>query len=336
MVKIFHENRNNISIIITNCENITMKQNSEIQAVLEKKCKIDSNHIIFTSNNMSAEELRKKINDAKKNMTNIEQIQLKDRELLNTVGNEGGFEVIEEREQFLKEYKEAIEKFKIEFNKANENALKFALYYSFVDFKENLIEKFTEIVKEKVTDTDTAIVEIITFNNEIFVDFDAFTKIVLMQLKTEVANFDNNQTDNTRYKKCPHCGIIWFKVKGCNSMPCGRRTKLRDIFFGRFKNYIVKFTKGIFNIKIVENSSDNNAGNDGEFVGLTEEEKKLNQNRGDKCLIKAQGCGNTLNWSTMEDVTDKVNKQLTEVFLDTYDNKVKDTINSVNINIFNN
>lgn len=38
----------------------------------------------------------------------------------------------------------------------------------------------------------------------------------------------------------------------------------------------------------------------------------------------------------MEDVTEKVNKQLTEIFLDTYDNKVKDSINSVNINIFNN
>lgn len=99
-----------------------------------------------------------------------------------------------------------------------------------------------------MTDTDTAIVEIITFNNEIFVEFDSFSKIVLTNLKLEVANYDNNQSDNTKYKRCPYCGLIWFKVKGCNSMPCGRRTKLRDIFFGRFKNYIVKFTKGIFSI----------------------------------------------------------------------------------------
>ena len=31
-------------------------------------------------------------------------------------------------------------------------------------------------------------------------------------------------------------------------MPCGRRTKLKDIFFGRFKNYVVKYIRGVFKI----------------------------------------------------------------------------------------
>lgn len=93
---------------------------------------------------MSAEELRKKINDAKKNMSNIEQIQLKDIELLNTVGNEGGFEVIEEREQFLKEYKEAIGKFKIKFNKASENTFKFALYFTKGIFNIKIVENSSD------------------------------------------------------------------------------------------------------------------------------------------------------------------------------------------------
>lgn len=282
---------------------------------------------------MSSEMLLAKINKIKSTMTNIEKIELKDRDLLNTVGNDGDIDVIEDRDKFLNEFKNSLEKFKEEFNKANDNSLKFALYYAFVDYKEELIERFSEIVRKKVTDTDTAIVEIITFNNEIFSDFNGFTKLVQSALKAETANFDNREHNN-RYKKCPHCGTIWFKIKGCNSMPCGRRTKLRDIFFGRFKNYVVKFIHGIFTINTLSDSSDTNTGQDTEFVGLTEEEKKENMNRNGKSLIKPQGCGRNLDWTQMEDVTEEVNKRLTEISMDTYDNKVKEKINDVKIDIF--
>ena len=82
----------------------------------------------------------------------------------------------------------------------------------FADYKEELIKRFSEEVKEKVIDIDTAIVEIITFNNEIFSDFNGFTKQVQSALKAETANFDNAEYNN-RYKKCPHCETIWFKIK---------------------------------------------------------------------------------------------------------------------------
>ena len=334
MVKIFYENRDNITIIITNSENITIVQEAEISKALEKKCKIKENHILFTSTKMSAEELRNKLNIIKNGMSNIETIKLKDRDLLNTVGNDGDIDVIEEREAFLKEFKESLEKFKTEYNSSSESALKFALYFAFVDYKEQLIERFSEIVKKKVTDTDTAIVEIITFNNEIFVDFNSFSKQVQTGLKAEFANYDNGDNNN-RYKKCPHCNTIWFKVKGCNSMPCGRRTKLKDIFMGRFKNYIVKFIKGKFEVLTNEKTKEMDAGTDSEFVGLTEEEKQFNEgNRGGKSKIYPQGCGASLNWTQMEDVTDQINKKVTEISLDNYDNKVKEKIQSVKIDIF--
>ena len=334
MARIFHENRNNIVIIITFCEKITITQEAEISKVIEKKIKIKTENIIFTSNNMSSETLLGKINRIKSRMNNIEKIQLKDRDLLNTVGNDGDIDIIEDRDKFMNEFKDSLEKFKEEFNKASDNSLKFALYYAFVDFKEELIERFSNLIQNKVTDTDTAIVEIITFNNEIFNDFNGFTKQVQSALKAETANFDNGEHNN-RYKRCPHCGTIWFKIKGCNSMPCGRRTKLRDIFFGRFKNYVVKFTHGIFNINTLSDASDKDAGQDSEFVGLTEEEKKLNMNRNGKCLIQPQGCGRQLDWTKMEDVTDLINKRITEISMDSYDNKVKEKINSVKIDIFN-
>ena len=334
MVKIFYENKNNITIIITNSENITIVQEAEISKALEKKCKIKENHILFTSTKMSAEELRNKLNIIKNDMSNIETIKLKDRDLLNTVGNDGDLDVIEEREAFLKEFKESLEKFKTEYNSSSESALKFALYFAFVDYKEQLIERFSEIVKKKVTDTDTAIVEIITFNNEIFVDFNSFSKQVQTGLKAEFANYDNGDNNN-RYKKCPHCNTIWFKVKGCNSMPCGRRTKLKDIFMGRFKNYIVKFIKGKFEVLTNEKTKEMDAGTDSEFVGLTEEEKQFNEgNREGKSKIYPQGCGASLDWTQMEDVTDEINKKVTEISLDNYDNKVKEKIESVKIDIF--
>ena len=334
MVKIFYENKNNITIIITNSENITIVQEAEISKSLENKCKINPTHILFTSKKMSAEELRNKLNIIKNDMSNIETIKLKDRDLLNTVGNDGDIDVIEEREAFLKEFKESLEKFKTEYNSSKESALKFALYFAFVDYKEQLIERFSEIVKKKVTDTDTAIVEIITFNNEIFVDFNSFSKQAQTGLKAEYANYDNGDNNN-RYKKCPHCNTIWFKVKGCNSMPCGRRTKLKDIFMGRFKNYIVKFIKGKIEVLTNEKTKEMDAGTDSEFVGLTEEEKQFNEgNRGGKSKIYPQGCGASLNWTQMEDVTDEINKKVTEISLDNYDNKVKEKIESVKIDIF--
>ena len=334
MARIFAENRNNIGIIITFCEDITMVQEEEIKCVIEKKIKIKRENIIFTSNKMSGQTLLGKINKIKSTMNNIEKIQLKDRDLLNTVGNDGDIDVIEDRDKFLNEFKDSLEIFKKEFKKADDNSLKFALYYAFVDYKEDLIERFSEVVKNKVTDTDTAIVELITFNNEIFSDFNGFTKQVQSALKAETANFDNGEHNN-RYKKCPHCGTIWFKIKGCNSMPCGRRTKLRDIFMGRFKNYIVKFVRGIFNISTLKDATDKNAGEDAEFVGLTEEEKQLNMNRNGKSLIKPQGCGRNLDWTKMEDVTELINKQITEISMGSYDNKVKEKIENVKIDIFN-
>lgn len=99
---------------------------------------------------------------------------------------------------------------------------------------------------------------------------------------------------------------------------------------------VVKFTRGIFNISTNEKTKSMDAGNDTEFVGLTEEEKKFNEgNRDGKSKIYPQGCGNSLDWTKMEDVTDEINKKVTEISLDNYDSKVKEKIQNVKIDIFN-
>ena len=233
------------------------------------------------------------------------------------------------REKYKKEYDYAIDLFRKEFTKAIDYSLKFALYYSFRDYRDNLIDKFSDITKKTVTDTDSAIVEIITFNNELYEPFEKITERFEGEMKVESPSFNNCN----RYKRCPNCGRIWFKVNGCNSMKCGNRTLKKDIFIGRFKNYLVKFTGKIFNIITLKDSNIDNS-QDTEFFGITPEEKEKNKNRLYVHKIEPEGCGSELNWETLEDVTDMVNAELKKTFADkTYDNKMKDQIKNLNIEI---
>jgi GTP-binding protein EngB required for normal cell division len=332
MLKIFFEHKDNICIIITFSEKVNETQKSEIQFLFKTKFKIENKNVIFSSQSTTSSELLNKLNVIKNSVQNIKSIKFSERHLINSAGVEGvAMEIIEEREKFLDKYAKAVELFRNEFTKATDYSLKYALYYSFRDYKDNLIDSFSDLVKKTVTDTDYAIVEIITFNNELYDPFNKITERFEKEMKIESVTF-NGGNDN-RYKRCPNCGRIWFKIKGCNSMRCGNRTKRKDIFFGMFKTYLVKFTGEIFNITTLkENKADE--GVDSEFYGPTEEENNLNKSRGNKHLIAPEGCGSSLNWATIEDVTDKVLEELKKTYSDnTYDLKMKENLNNINITI---
>jgi GTP-binding protein EngB required for normal cell division len=332
MLKIFFEHKDNICIIITFSEKANETHKSEIQFLFKTKFKIENKNVIFSSQSTTSSELLNKLNIIKNSVQNIDSIKFSERHLINSAGVEGvAMEIIEEREKYLNKYSKAVELFRNEFTKATDYSLKFALYYSFRDYKDNLIDSFSELVKKTVTDTDSAIVEIITFNNELYDPFNKITERFEKEMKIESVTF-NGGNDN-RYKKCPNCGRIWFKIKGCNSMRCGNRTKRKDIFFGMFKTYLVKFTGEIFNITTLqENKTDE--GIDSAFFGPTEEENNLNKSRGNKHLISPEGCGSSLNWATIEDVTDKVLEELKKTYSDnTYDLKMKENLNNINITI---
>ena len=105
-----------------------------------------------------------------------------------------------------------------------------------------------------------------------------------------------------------------------------KQNSKKDIFFGRFKNYLVKFNGIIFNIITLKDSNVDDS-QDTEVYGTTEEEKEKNKNRIFVHKIEPEGCGSNLNWETLEDVTDMVNAELKKTFADkTYDNKMKDEI----------
>lgn len=50
----------------------------------------------------------------------------------------------------------------------------------------------------------------------------------------------SNDKEFNRFKKCPHCHTIWFRVSGCYNVFCGCRTSLKVQIFGRYKNYVVE------------------------------------------------------------------------------------------------
>ena len=305
MLMIFREYRKNICIIITNSENSTVKSQSEIEMIFKQKFGIDK--MLFSTLETSGIHLCEKLESFKLQMKPLEQIIIKSSDLTQHIDPEFDLDVMEDREKYINEFKHSLKIFNEEFRKATEKDLKRALYFSLRDYKDNLIKKYTEIIKGKKVDLDDIITETIMFNNTIFNEYNEFKKKVELELDTETKNFNG---EFNKYKRCPNCGKIWFLVVGCKSTKCGRRSTIKDKIFGRYKNFFVSFINGILKVSHrVE--GDENRGEEREFEGLTEEEKKKNLNRtSDKAEIKPEGCGATLKWDEMEDVTDYVLKEL--------------------------
>ena len=158
------------------------------------------------------------------------------------------------------------------------------------------------------------------FDNRIFNEFDDFRKKVESEIEVKLNNYNG---EYNKFKKCPHCGQIWFKIKGCNSVICGRRSNIVDKIIGRYKNYEVIYE----NKQIIINWDDfgekfdkNKKYSDHEFTGLTKEEENENIIREQKGMIKIKpvGCGRNLNWNEMEDCSEEVINHLKEIVVDDY------------------
>ena len=166
MSKIFSEHKNNICIIITFSEDLNNIKKSEIKNILNIKLKIPNDNIIFSSNKVSKDEILNNINKVKNKVQNINSIKFSLKYLLRTVGCEiCDFSMIEIREKYEKEYRDALRKFKKEFDNSKDNSLKMQLSFGIRNYTDNLIDKFTDICKAKITDYDAVILEIITFYN---------------------------------------------------------------------------------------------------------------------------------------------------------------------------
>ena len=171
-------------------------------------------------------------------------------------------------------------------------------------------------IDDKEIDIDSVIIEVLMFDNKIFNEFDEFRKKIESQI--EIKSSDYNGEYN-RFKKCPHCGIIWFKIIGCNSIICGNRTKAEDKIVGKYKKYTVTYVNNkvvieseeqgedlekknkkydlseipIFSIRDERINQFRRIRNDNEILGLTPSEKTENEEREKKGKIKINpvGCG---------------------------------------------
>jgi len=126
---------------------------------------------------------------------------------------------------------------------------------------------------------DVIISEILLFDNKIYDKFQKFK--VKAELKFEI-KLNNYNGEFNKFKKCPHCGLILFKIKGCDNVSCRKKTKIKDSIFGRFKNYIVTFLSGKIKFTTSESQLEN-YGEDNEFICLTKQE--INENK----IREAQG-----------------------------------------------
>ena len=107
------------------------------------------------------------------------------------------------------------------------------------------------------------------FDNKIFNEFNEFRKQI--ESKIQISSTTYNGEYN-RFKKCPHCGLIWFKVKGCNTVQCGKRTKATDKIVGRYKNYIVTYEDN----KVIIKSED--LGSDKDLENMMNQNMMMNNN----------------------------------------------------------
>ena len=319
MLYIFDNYISNITIVISKSEDITNKRKEEIMYLFKNKFGIENT--IFTTKKTNGYDLCEQFNKFKNKMKNIEHIIVKTRDLAKTVPSLYNKDMAKEKEIYEDKFNDALEAFKKEVEKATDPDLKRALYFAFKDYKDKLLEEYSNTIRNKKIDgkepdPDSVVTEVLMFDNLIFNEFDNFRKLIEKQIEVKSSNYNG---EYNRFKKCPHCGIIWFKVIGCNSVVCGNRTTIEDKIRGKYKEYDVSFVnnKIIISSKNIRNKI---MKKDDEFFGLTKKEniENLKREKEGKIAIKPLGCGRKLDWKEMEDCSEEVISKLKEISIDDY------------------
>jgi hypothetical protein len=241
MLYIFNSYTSNIAIIISKSEKATRKTKEDIKFLFKNRFGIENT--IFTTTKTNGYDLCDEFNKLKNKMENIKQIIVKTRDLAKTVPSLYNKDMAKEKEIYEDKFYDALEAFKKEVEKATDPDLKRALYFAFKDYKDKLLEEYTNTIRNKKIDgkepdIDSVVAEVLMFDNQIFNEFNEFRKSIESQIEVKSSNYNG---EYNRFKKCPHCGIIWFKIKGCNTVVCGKRTKAEDKIIGKYKKYTITY-----------------------------------------------------------------------------------------------
>ena len=338
MLLIFKNYRKNIAIINTKTENMTIKSQNDIEKIF-KNLKIKN--LIFTKLSTLPTDINAKITAEVEKTTNIEDRINVTEELYKQLKDENtgiiDFDVIDKRAEYLNKFREAKKKYIDELEKAEDKELKRALYFSFKDYQEDLVEQLEQELNKIINDeakennddnqyedfANNMYLQSILFKNESIEDLKDFKqKVEKDGIMTQL--FVSNGQYNI-FKKCPHCGQIWFLYTGCPNTRCGKRTTKKDLYNGIFKNYKVSFDGNT--IVITKNQKENKYDSVAlqESVidyGLSPKEVEENKTRtqNNKSLIKPIGCGASLVWTQCEDATAEAEKILHDIPMSDYYN----------------
>ena len=230
------------------------------------------------------------------------------------------------KKEFIEEFEDTIEIFKEKFDQpSTDKALKRALFFALKDYKNNLIERYYDVAKREQDYSEYVLEHVLAFSNQIFHDFDKFRVKAEKEMDICLTNYKG---EVNKFKRCPHCGTIWFKISGCDGKTqCGERNSAKDKFYGIYKDYSVKYENKQLDITM-SNINQNEIISGNGISGLTQAEAQANNNRSIQGLHKIQpvGCGNYIVWREMEDVTDKVNEILKNIPNNDYDIKFKEIL----------
>ena len=330
----FEDYCNNIIIIITKTDEIGNSKKRELQNYIVDKTGF--NKIIFSDINKTGRELLYYINNFITDMEVLREVTPKSREFLKYFKKATDDNMKRFKREFIDEFEETIEIFQEKFDQpSTDKALKRALYFSLKDYKNNLIERYYEVAKREQEYSDYVLEHVLSFSNQIYHDFEEFRVKAEKEMEICLTNY-NGETN--RFKRCPFCGLIWFKITGCDGKTkYGNRDLIKDKYYGYYKDYIVKYENK--QLTIINNVIEQKQKPQGrEFNGLSKSEIEENSNRSmnGKHIIEPLGCGNYISWREMEDVTDKVNEILKDIPNNDYDIKFKEICKKEEREIFEN
>ena len=320
----FEDYCKNIIIIITKTDEMDDNKKEETKNYILEKTRFDK--IIFSDINKDGHVILNYINSFTQNMEVLNEVTPKSREFLRYFKKTTDDRMKQFKKEFIEEFEDTIEIFKEKFDQpSTDKALKRALFFALKDYKNNLIERYYDVAKREQDYSEYVLEHVLAFSNQIFHDFDKFRVKAEKEMDICLTNYKG---EVNKFKRCPHCGTIWFKISGCDGKTqCGERNSAKDKFYGIYKDYSVKYENKQLDITM-SNINQNEIVSGNGISGLTQAEAQANNNRSIQGLHKIQpvGCGNYIVWREMEDVTDKVNEILKNIPNNDYDIKFKEIL----------
>lgn len=314
----FYDCFNNIIIIITKTDEMDDASKDQTKNYIIEKTGFDK--IIFSDMNQDGQTILNYINSFTSDMEVLKEVYPKSRELLKYFKKATDDRMRQFHNEFIDDFEKAINIFLEKFDEpSTDKALKRALFFALKDYKNNIIESYYDVAKREQEYSEYVIEQVLSFSNQIYQDFEEFRIKAEKEMDVCLTDYEG---ENNRFKKCPFCGLIWFKTSGCNGKTkCGKRDKTKDKFYGCYKDYKVKYENGELTIEKNDINQKQILGGKKSKRDIEKyDTKRLNDNN----IIEPLGCGNYISWKDMEDVTEEVNEILKNIPNADYDIKFKE------------